>query len=426
MYLFIVIICCLTFILISASGLINKTPVAMLGACLVMLFGAVADHTLLIPVDLNVVFMLMGVMIIGDILADTGVFEWFAIASAKKMHGNGMLTVTALMVIAAVSSALLSTPVTLVYLIPVTILLAQILDLPVKPVLAMQAYFAGLGGSLTLVGSPVNFMTGLFFNISFLEVLREMILPVTFIGSVWLILIWIFKGRSLVVSTGNREHVMKSLPEKAITDRKTLKRALIPVSVTLMVLIFGTSWFGRGLEGVILLFGALVTGFLCRFKITPLLHKVNWSVIMFYGSVCILVGGLEAGTLLPGVGEYIFKYSGGDFKWLPLAVLCGTALLAVFVENIALTVLMLPLIQLIAVRFQVTDIRPVLWALMLGIMLGGSISLYGSAANFALARLAKRNKYKISGTKFCAGGFPLAFIGLMIATAWLYLKYIDK
>lgn len=426
MYNVIIIICAIIFILISSTGLINKTPVAMLGACVVMLIAAVGNFPIqVVAINLNVVLMLMGVMIIGDILANTGVFEWMAIASAKKLHGNGLLTVTALMLIAAGSSALFSTPVTLVYLIPVTILLAQILNLPVRPLLAMQAFLANLGGSATLIGSPSNFIVGSRFNITFVQVFWHLMPLMLVIGTIWVLLIWIFRWQTLSVSTGNREHIMKALPEKAITDAKTLRRVLIPILLTLVALIFGARWIG-GHAGVVLLTGALLAGFICRFKMKSLLQKINWSVIMFYSSICLLVGGLESGALFQNFSEYIFDYSGGNFMWMIIATLWGTALLAVFIENIALTVLMLPLIQLLATKFYYLGIHPLFWALMLGVTLGGCISLYGSSANFGMARLATRNKYKISGVKFFAGGFPLVFIALLIATAWFYFRYSNS
>ncbi|MDD4181749.1 MAG: SLC13 family permease [Victivallaceae bacterium] len=423
MYNIIIIVCAIIFILISSTGLINKTPVAMLGACVVMLIAAVADFPIqIVAINLNVILMLMGIMIIGDILANTGVFEWAAIASAKKLRGNGLLTVTALMFIAAGASALFSNPVTLVYLIPVTILLAQILDLPIRPLLAMQAFFANLGGSATLIGSPSNFIIGSHFNITFMQVFWNLMPLILVIGAIWIFLIWIFKWQIFAVPTGKREHIMKALPEKAITDAKTLKRALIPILLTLATLIFGARWIS-GNAGVVLLTGALLAGFICRFKVKSLLQKINWSVIMFYGSVCLLVGGLETGALFHNLGEYIYDYSGGNLMWLTLATLWGVAFLAIFIENIALTVLMLPLFQLLAPKFSHSGTHPLFWALMLGIMLGGCVSLYGASANFAMARLATRNRYKMSGVKFLAGGFPLVFIGLLVATAWLCLRY---
>ncbi len=426
LYYSIIVIFILTYLLISMTNRINKALTVMIAACLVVFLNVVPFQELSLKIDLNVLFMLMGTMIIGDIVGQTGLFEWISIMIARHFKGNGLLTVLGILTAIAVSSAFYGNIVTLILFVPVAILLAQILNLPVRPFLVLLALFANLGGSATLIGDPCNVIVGSRAGVSFMQFIIHVAPAAVIIGIFWLCLVAIFRGRCFVSGTGSKQQIMKALPEKAITDFSLLRRALLVGALILIALI--VSSYTKSEPGVILLFGAIVMGLVCRLKMRNVLQKVDWPSIIFVGSLFVIIGSLEMQGGFEDIALWMKKYANGNMFVMAMLILWGSAFFSSLVDNIPLAIALAPLVRKVSIDFpaELNAQHPLLWALVLGITLGGSISLLGSSGNYAMKRLAERNKYHVSAFSFTAYGMPFAVSGLLIASIYLYIRYFMK
>lgn len=426
MYYAIIVIFILTYLLISMTNRINKALTVMIAACLVVFLNVVPFQELSYKIDLNVVFMLMGIMIIGDIMGQTGLFEWISIMIARRFKGGGLLTVMGVLSAVAVCSALYSSIVTLILFVPIAILLAQILNLPVRPFLILLALFANLGGAATLMGDPCNMIVGSRAGVGFMQFIIHVAPAAVIIGIFWLCLVAIFRGRCFVSGTGSKQQIMKALPEKAIPDFSLLRRALLVGVLILIALIVSSYTVSE--PGVIMLFGAVVMGLVCRLKMRSVLQKVDWPSIIFVGSLFVIIGSLEMQGGFDPIAQWLKGHAGGNMFVMAMLILWGSAFFSSAVDNIPLTIALVPLVRKIAGEFpaDMYAVHPLLWALVLGITLGGSVSFFGSSGNYAMKRLADRNKYNISALSFTAYGLPFAVSGLLISSIYIYIRYFMK
>lgn len=424
MYTATIIIFILTYLLISATSRINKSLAVTIAACVVVFLNVVPFNTLLETVDLNVIFMVIGMMIFGDIVSQTGLFEWIAIMIARKTKGNGLMTVAGLLIAVAFCSALFNNVSALILFVPVTILLAQILRLPIRPLLILTALFANLGGTATLIGDPCNFIVGSRANIGFMPFLWHLTPAVIIIGFCWLCMIAVTRGRIFTSGAGAQQQIMKALPEKAITDTGMLWRILL-MGILILAGLAASSYTGTP-PGVIVLFGAIITGLICKQQMGQLLQKVDWPSIMFYGGLFIIIGSLELQGGFDDIVKFLLNFADGNKFLMAMIILWGCAFFSSVVDNIPLAIAMAPLVQKISLSFPDDPNHSLIWALVLGITLGGSISLFGTNSNYAMNRLAERSKYKIGIINFTAYGIPFAITGLLIASGYLYLRYFMK
>jgi Na+/H+ antiporter NhaD/arsenite permease-like protein len=417
-----------------ATEKIEKSIVALLGAGALILFHQVPYEHALASIDLNVIFLLLGMMIIVNTLSETGLFEWVAIMLARKSKGNGLMIVGFLLTVTAIFSAFLDNVTTVILIAPVTILLMQILELPATPILILEAIFSNIGGTATLVGDPPNILigsqTGLDFN-AFLMHLGPVVLVI--LAIMILLVIALFRKR-LATEEKARKRVMKAQPNLAITDPAALKRAL-PV----FGLVLAGFFLGRPLDiepGIVALTGAFLMVLVCKSDIHRAVARVEWNTILFFVGLFMMVGALEYNGVFEVLGDTLLNLTRDHMLATVLVLLWASAIMSAIVDNIPLVIAMIPLVQSIIPAFalsaglepgseiaRATVEAPLFWALALGACLGGNGSLIGASANVVIAQVAKRNKYDLSFIEFMRWGLPTMFISLIICTAYLYLRY---
>jgi len=213
--------------LFIATEWVDKTVAAVVGGGLVVGLHLIGYEEALHAVDLNVLYLLIGMMVVVNTLSDTGVFEWLAIKLARVARGNGLLIAVFFMLLTAVLSAFLDNVTTVILMAPITILLCQLLELPASPILIMEAVFSNIGGTATLVGDPPNILIGSAEHLSFNDFLLNLGPPIL-IMMVALIALMAFMFRKSVRTTEQtRKRIEQSRPERAILQPKELRRALI-------------------------------------------------------------------------------------------------------------------------------------------------------------------------------------------------------
>ncbi|HOJ69860.1 MAG TPA: SLC13 family permease, partial [Candidatus Hydrogenedentes bacterium] len=102
---------------------INRTAASVIGAGLMVLLGLIPHKTALEFIDLDVIFLLIGMMLVVGILQETGLFEWTAIWIAKQARGNPLLIIPGVLAATAILSAFLDNVTTVVLVSPICILI---------------------------------------------------------------------------------------------------------------------------------------------------------------------------------------------------------------------------------------------------------------------------------------------------------------
>lgn len=416
-----------------ATELIDKTIAALIGAGLMIGFHLVGYEEALHAIDLNVLFLLIGMMVVVNTLTDTGVFEWLAIKLARLAKGNGMLIVVFFMILTAVLSAFLDNVTTVILMAPITILLCQLLDLPAAPILIMEAIFSNIGGTATLVGDPPNILIGSQTDLSFNDFLINLSPPVVVAMILLLGLMVLLFRKRIHTTEQTRKRIATSRPEKAILQPVVLKK-----SVAVFGLILAGFFGGRMLEiepGIIALAGAMLMVLVCKKDIHHSLVHVEWNTILFFSGLFMMIGALEHAHVFEAMGEYILHICGGNLMATALTILWFSAIASAIVDNIPLVMAMIPLVKgiipIFAQQMGIDDPalihsqigEPLLWSLALGACFGGNGTLVGASANVVIAQVANRNGCKITFGSFTKYGFPFMLISLVVASAYIYLRY---
>lgn len=423
----------ITYLAIATEKL-DKTAAALLGASAAIMLHIVPYEVALHAIDMNVIFLLVGMMVSVNILASTGVFEWVAVKIAQQAKGNGLLILIFFLLATAVMSAFLDNVTTIILIAPITILISEILDLPAVPFLILEALASNIGGAGTLVGDPPNVIIASQTGLSFNEFIINMGPPVLVMLGGGVFMAVVFFKKQMTVPEANKVRIMEAKPEMAILDAPRLKRALAVFSLILVGFFVSHA---VGIEpGIIALGGSLVMAIVCGADLHHALEKVEWASVFFFIGLFMLIGALEHNGVFEAMGLILTEYTQGNFLLTVMTVLWVSAILSAIVDNIPLVIAMLPLLASIipvfgvemglsndpeALRTQVAE--PLYWSLALGACLGGNGSLVGASANVVVAQIARRNNYNLSFWAFTKYGLPTMLGTLVIASGYLYLRY---
>lgn len=416
-----------------ASEKIDKAAAAVLGTTVVALLGLAPLEMLFEKIDLNVIFLLAGMMMIVNILAQTGVFEWIAITLAQQSKGRGMAIVLKFLLATALLSAFLDNVTTVILMAPITILVTQILEVPTVPVLILEAIFSNIGGTATLVGDPPNIVIGSQGGLSFNDFLVNLAPGVAIILGVSLLIIYPLFRKRFVVPENIRARVMQAHPNRAIINPIVLKRAL-PI-FGLVLLGFFVSHTINLEPGLIALAGALLMAIVCKVHVHQALEKVEWGTIFFFIGLFMLIGALEVVGVFELLGGKLLSFTQGNLLLTAMVVLWASAIFSAIVDNIPLVIAMMPLLGSIIPGFAgqqgLTDpavihtqiAEPLYWSLALGACLGGNGSLIGASANVVVAQISNRNKCKLTFMGFTKIGLPMMIMSLIISSLYIWMRY---
>src|SRR3954447_7630658 len=209
-----------------ASDRVNKTLVALVGAGAVVVLGVVesadAFYSHETGIDWDVIFLLLGMMIIVGVLRQTGIFEYIAIWSVKRAKGSPLRIMILLVLITALASALLDNVTTVLLIAPVTLLVCDRLSINPVPFLVAEVFASNIGGAATLVGDPPNIIIASRAGLTFNDFLVHMA-PIVIIAMIVFVLIlpWLFRG-GFTVDPVRAAEVMELDEREAIHDGRLL------------------------------------------------------------------------------------------------------------------------------------------------------------------------------------------------------------
>ena len=411
-----------TAYVLIATERIHRVAAALGGAAVMVVLGVVDAEVAFFSertgVDWNVIFLLLGMMVIVSVLRQTGVFDFLAIWAAKRTRGRPFATMVLLVCITALASALLDNVTTVLLIAPVTLLVCDRLGLPPVPFLIAEALASNIGGTATLVGDPPNIIiasrAGLSFN-DFLVHLAPIVLllMVVFVG-----LCRILFRSALRYDPERVEALMRLDEHEVIRDHGLLIRCAVVLSLVLVGFVSHSALHIEPSMVALLGAGALVA--LSRLDPPQFLEEVEWPTLVFFMGLFIMVGALVEVGVIGSLGELLTDVVGEQYFVASSALLWGSALLSAFIDNIPYVATMTPLVQGLVDAGQGSHEAGTLWwALALGADLGGNATAVGASANVVIVGIAARNGHPISFWTFTKYGVVVA--ATTIAVSWVYL-----
>jgi Na+/H+ antiporter NhaD/arsenite permease-like protein len=418
--------------LVIVTEKINRAIVALLGAGLMITLGVVNQAAAIRGIDFNTLGLLAGMMVVVAVSRRSGMFQYVAVLSAKKVGANPWGILVMLSVVTAMFSALLDNVTTVLLIAPVTLLITEELEVNPYPFLFSEILASNIGGSATLIGDPPNIMIGSAAGLSFNDFLVHLAPITPVILLVTLLAIYVVWGRGMQAEETARRRVMGFNEKDAITDVPLLKKSLLVIGLILAGFVFAHP---LGLEPATVAMGgaALLLLLTCMGRdphdqserVHRSFGEVEWVTIFFFIGLFILVHGIEHAGMLELLATKVINLTGGDLQLTSLAIMWISAIVSAIVDNIPFVATMIPIIKSMAGTFGgANSLDPLWWSLALGACLGGNGSLVGASANLIVAGYAERAGHRISFLRFMLMGMPLMLLSVAIASVYINFRYL--
>ena len=401
---------------------IHRTLAALLGASLMIILRVVDQREAFASVDFNVIFLLAGMMIIANITAKTGVFQWIAVEAVRRAGGRPYALLVLTSLVTAVVSAFLDNVTTVVLLTPVVFFIAQRLEISPVPFLISQVLASNIGGTATLIGDPPNIIIGSQMGKDFNDFLVNLAPAAVAALVVYLFLArWLFGSELRAATTTlDAEDIQRLVDEeRRIADPRLMRISGAVLGFTILGFLVSRLF---GLEGAtIALTGAVVLMIVAREDVHEILKTVEWPTLFFFVGLFIVVGGVVKTGIIGDLAHAVLTFTGGRTDVAALVVLWMSAAISAIVDNIPYTITMVPLIQELG---QTVNVEPLIWALALGANLGGNATVVGASANVVVASMSEARGYPITFTSYLRYGVPATLATMVVATIDIWLRYL--
>ena len=403
-----------------ATDRVDKTVAALLGGSLVVILGIVDQEEAFAAIDLNVIFLLAGMMILAGILRQTGFFQWVAIRSVKWARGEPYRLLLILSVVTALLSAFLDNVTTVVLLAPVTLYIANVLRVSPLPFLIAEILASNIGGAATLIGDPPNILIGSAADLGFDDFLVHMAPVALLVFAAFVAMTYWFFGRDLYVDPATRDSVLALDEREVLTNPGLLRLSLSVIGATVIGFLLAKP---LGLEpGAIALLGAGVLMLLARSDVEEVLQEVEWATLFFFVGLFMLVEAVVHVGIVGAVADGLIDATAGDAAVTTLGLIWLSGIASAIIDNIPYTAAMIPVVQDLGASG--IPIEPLWWALALGACFGGNATIVGASANVVVANLAGRADHPITFGQFLRYGLPVTFVSLVISTGYVFVRYL--
>ena len=409
-----------------ATEKIHRVKVALGGAVVLLLVGATdAEHAFFSPeagIDWNVIFLLLGMMLIVGVLKRTGVFEYVAIRAVKQARGKPFRVMVTLVVVTAVASAALDNVTTVLLIAPVTFLVCERLDVPVVPYLVAEAMASNIGGTATLVGDPPNIIIASRAGLTYGDFLVHLAPLVVVLMLVFVGLCRVMFRKAFVYRPERVPSIMALDEREAIQDKR-----LLVVSLAVLAAVTAAFMLHSVLHlepSVVALVGGLVLLALSRLDAEDVARDVEWPTLVFFAGLFVMVGALVNTGVIDTIARSAADAAEGRLAWASIGLLWGSGVLSGVVDNIPYVATMSPVVaELVTAEGGTEQAKSLWWSLALGADLGGNATAVGASANVVVLGLAEKAGHRIGFWGFTKYGLVVAFVTIALATPYVALRY---
>jgi Na+/H+ antiporter NhaD/arsenite permease-like protein len=398
---------------------VHRTAAALLGGVAIIIFGVLEQEQAFYSIDWNVIFLLAGMMMIANVLRETGVFQWIAVQSVRLGRGSPYTIMIILVLVTATTSALLDNVTIVILMAPVTLFIAASLGANPLPFLIAEILASNIGGTATLVGDPPNILIGSAAGFDFVTFAANLapiaiLILIAFIGLTWLLF-----RKDLHVEKSNQLSIKAMDTSELITNQPLLRKSLVVMAgVILGFLIHGALHLE---PATIALAGATVLMVWGRMDMDHVLEDIEWTTLFFFIGLFIVVEALVEVGIIEAVAQAALRLTGGNLQMTSMLLLWLSGVASGIVDNIPYTATMIPVVENLG---DAMPVEPLWWSLALGACLGGNATLVGAAANVVVANLAAKSGHPVSFGHFLRYGALVTIMSLLLASLYVWLRYL--
>jgi Na+/H+ antiporter NhaD/arsenite permease-like protein len=413
--------------LIITFELVNKAVAALMGVMVLVILRVADEHHAVGYIDFETILLLMGMMIIVAILRKSGVFSLLTVKIAEMTRGNPLKILLLFSVVTAVLSAFLDNVTTVLIIIPIVVELTVGLGLNPKLFVISQAVISNIGGTATLIGDPPNIIIGSRVGLTFNQFVVNLIIPVAISLVVALVILWALNRGSFASIDRN---LAKLFSVELLLEKIRFEWARTPLDPVLLkksgiclglaILLFTTQTFTGLSPGIAAVTAAMLLLAISKVNVEHVLEEVEWSTLLFFAGLFILVGVLEEEGVIEWIATNIFLRLGDNPYVMVLTVLWVSGIASGFLDNIPFTITMVPVVQMMLVESPIPN-NILWWALALGACFGGNLTMVGASANIVSVGSSKQYGVDISFLEFMKSSVLITVVTLAISSVYLVL-----
>ncbi|WP_018654261.1 SLC13 family permease [Actinomadura flavalba] len=408
-----------------ATEKVDKVKVVLVAAGLMAVLGLIPGAEVFFSehegIDWNVIFLLLGMMIIVGVIKRTGAFDYLAIWAAKRSRGRPYRLMVMLMAITAIASPFLDNVTTIMLVAPVTVVVCRRLDIPAQPYLIAEILASNIGGAATLIGDPPNIIIGSRAGFSFNDFLINMAPIVVVVFVVFVLLTRVMFRKSFRYNPDNVAEVMALQERRAITDPALLVRCMIVMAG--VVIAFGLHSVFHIEPSIIALVGAGVMVLVSREDVSDVISEVEWPTLVFFFGLFAMVSGLTHTGVIETIGTWTIDVVGDNYFAAATGLLFGSAVLGAFFDNIPYVATMAPIVEGLVEGAPAGEGEALWWAFALGADFGGNGTAVAASANVVAIGIAARTGNHISFWQFTRYGLIVTFLTTVMAWVYVALRY---
>ncbi len=409
-----------------ATERIHRVAAALGGASLMLALrltnGDAAFYSQDSGIDWNVIFLLLGMMIIVGVVKTTGLFEALAIYAAKRARGRPYALMALLAGITAMASAMLDNVTTVLLIAPVTFLVCERLGLTVTPYLIAEVLASNTGGMGTLIGDPPNIIIGSRANLTFNDFLIHLG-PLALIMTVVLIGMMRLMFRDAFTYDPEKVAEVMALSERdAIRDSGLLIRSMVILGAVLTAFLLHPVLHYE--PSVVALLGAGLLVLISSVSVQDALVEVEWETLVFFMGLFVMVGALVETGIIDSFARWLAHQTGGNLTFAVFAILLVSMALSGIVDNIPYVATMAPVVAALVAQDTTGQGDVLWWSLAIGADLGGNATAVGASANVVMLGMAARYGSPITFWEFTKYGIVATVASAFVASAWLWVRYL--
>lgn len=431
----------LSVIFLVMTEWIHLTVAAFLGALLlvftnVMTLQDAIEH---IGESYSTLALFFGVMVLVRAFEPTKVFDYLATQIVLLAKGSGKRLLFGIVAITTPICAVLPNATTVMLLAPLLPPMAQEIGVDFVPLLILMVFVANSAGLLTLVGDPATFIVGDAINISFIDYLGKLSLGgVVAVVTIMLMLPALF-SRIWNTQLADLEH----LPHPTINHPRVLVLGGGIVALVLTFFVVGEMLPVPISPAAVALLGAALALLLAHQSkidtVSNILSDVDWSTLIFFMSVFVLIGGLEQTGVISNLSGVLAFMLGKNIAMGAIALLFFVGVISSVVPNIPLVVAMVPLLKEYVVNVGLASneilqpgfqdqlpasVLPLFYAMMFGATLGGNGTLVGASSNIVAAGIAEQHGQRVPFRTFLHYGIPVMLMQLIAAAIYVIIRFL--
>ena len=404
----------------------NKVKTVLVAAALMTVLGLIPGDRIFYSehegIDWNVIFLLLGMMVIVGVIKQTGVFDFLAIWAAKRSHGKPYRLMVMLMLITAIASPVLDNVTVILLVAPVTLVICDRLRIAPQPYLIAEVLASNIGGAATLIGDPPNIIIGSRAGLTFNDFLVHMAPVVIVIFVLFVVFTRVLFRADLRGDDVHLDEVMALQERRAIKDTRLLVRAMAVLAVVIVG--FGLHSVLHVAPSIVALVGAGAMLLVTDIDVAEVLPEVEWPTLVFFMGLFAMVAGLVHTGVVGALGSAAESAFGDNYFLAATALLFGSSIVGAFVDNIPYTATMTPVVEGMAAQAPDAETgRALWWAFALGACFSGNGTAIAASANVVAIGIAQRSGHSISFWRFTRYGIVVTLLSTCLAWVYVWLRY---